>query len=335
MRQALAFSVALGVMVLEHVGQASPITEDRHRLASESFRQAQAAFGRREYAAAAAAFEQAAKFETHPSPLLDAEEAWELAGEPVHAAEDCDLVLALPGLEPRYAVEAERRLRALSTRVSTLAVQGPRTTTLRVDGGADLVLPARRRLSPGRHELAVVDLKSTRVRTEIIELLPGEVRTVDAADGVPDPGAAANAQPPDGTPAPESPGTAAGQSPPAAPITARPSDGAVATGAATGATGASHPRYVPAGSWVALGTSAVSAGLAIGFGEATLSAKHAYAVLPAQGSADAFQRDKIVTNAAWGAALVAAVAAVVIWLVTPADAGPKRAHPVGAVYPPP
>jgi hypothetical protein len=335
MRRAPGSSLLLAILVAVHVGHASPITEDRHRLASESFRQAQAAFGRREYAAAAAAFEQAAKFETHPSPLLDAEEAWELAGEPVHAAEDCDLVLALPGVEPRYAAEAERRLRTLTTRISTLAVQGPRTTTVRLDGGAEVVLPARRRLSPGRHELAIVDRKSTRVRTETLELVPGEVRTIDAADGVPDPAASADTQPLDGAPAPESPGTAAAQPPPAAPSAPAPRDGGGATGGASGAPAAAHRPYVPVGSWVALGASAVSAGVAIGFGEATLSAKHAYAVLPAQSTADAFQRDRIVTNAAWGAALVAAVAAVVVWLVTPADAGAKRAPPVGAVYPPP
>jgi hypothetical protein len=295
MKQAPAFLLALAMIVSHRVGRASPVAEEQHRLASESFRQAQAAFGRRQYAAAAAAFEQAAKFEAHPSPLLDAEEAWELAGEPVRAAEDCDLVLALPGVEGRFVVEAERRLKALSTKIATLEVRGPRTSAVRFDGGVDVVLPTRRRLSPGRHELALVDLRSATLRTVPLELAPGEVRTWDAGDGDSD---SSSTERPVAGPQPSAQSTPVATSDPSASSPA-------------------HTRRVPLASWIALGASAVAAGVAIGFGSATLTAKRDYAVIPAQSTADAFERDKTVTNAAWGTALVAAAAAVIIWRVTP------------------
>jgi hypothetical protein len=265
------------------------VNEDHHRLASESFRQAQAAFGRREYALAAGAFEQAAKFEAHPSPLLDAEEAWELAGEPVHAAEDCDRVLAIPGLERRFVVEAERRLKVLAAKVSTLEVLGPRTTTVRIDDGSDVVLPVRRRLAPGRHEIQMVDLSSSRTRTMTLELVAGESRILEQLG--------------DGPPSAHPPETARAPMPSAPPTNVSPPP--------------ARSRQVPAASFVALGISAASAAIAIGFGVATIGAKRDYAAIPAQSTADTFQRDKIITNAAWGVAATAAIGAVVIWLVAP------------------
>src|SRR3954468_1332556 len=79
-----------------------------HDRAAESFRQAQAAFQRRDFAAAAAAFEQAAGFEPHPAPLMNAADAWERANEWARAAEDCDRVLAMPAVDPEFRSTAEQ-----------------------------------------------------------------------------------------------------------------------------------------------------------------------------------------------------------------------------------
>jgi hypothetical protein len=296
---ALAFAQALGL------AYASPVSEERHRLASESFRQAQAAFGRREYAAAAAAFEQAARFEPHPSPLLDAEEAWELAGEPVHASEDCDLVLAMPGVEVRFSNEAKRRLKALSTKVSTLEVQGPRTTTVRLDGGADIVLPMRRRLTPGRHELTIVDLQSSRTKTMSLDLTPGEARALDVADAFAEEGRAADL----GSPRRETQTAASATTAAPASLPALSSIDSMDSG--------STPSRVPLTTWVALGACAVSVGVAVGFGLATVSEKRSYSMVPAPSTADAFHRDKLITNVAWGVAAASAVTALVAWLMAP------------------
>src|SRR5438445_551534 len=120
---------------------AGPATDDVHKRAAESFREAQAAFERREFAAAAAAFEQAARYEPHPAPLLNAADAWERVGDLARAAEDCDLVLAMPSLSEPSRADAERRLARLLPRVATLVVRGPRTALIRIDGGASFHPP--------------------------------------------------------------------------------------------------------------------------------------------------------------------------------------------------
>src|SRR4051812_2488963 len=98
-----------------------------HKRAAESFRQAQAAFERRDFAAAAAAFEQAATFEPHPAPLLNAADAWERAGEPARAAEDCDRALAMPNASDAHRAEAGQCLERLAPKLATLDFRGPST----------------------------------------------------------------------------------------------------------------------------------------------------------------------------------------------------------------
>src|SRR5690348_15803406 len=66
--------VILALLVAVAPASAEPAAPIR---ATESFQQARAAFARREFTAAAAAFEQAAAYEPHPVAWLDAAEAWE------------------------------------------------------------------------------------------------------------------------------------------------------------------------------------------------------------------------------------------------------------------
>src|SRR5206468_4049238 len=103
-----------------------------HRRAAASFEQARAAFARKDYAAAAAAFELAASLEPHAAALLNAGEAWQLAGDDLRAAQAYDRVLAFPGLEPSYRADAERRLATVTPHVGTLLVTGPSTSLVRV-----------------------------------------------------------------------------------------------------------------------------------------------------------------------------------------------------------
>jgi hypothetical protein len=157
---------------------ASP--DDTHKRAAESFQQAEAAFRRREFAAAAASFEQAAEFETHPAALVNAAEAWELAGDLPHAAAACDGVLALPDVAAEFRADAERRLARLRPRIATLELNGAPPWSVRVDAIVQpVLLPTKRRLAPGSHVLAFVDAVSGEVRKLNVELAPGEVRTVE------------------------------------------------------------------------------------------------------------------------------------------------------------
>src|SRR5262249_30013942 len=146
------------------------------------------------------AFEQAAFFAPHPAPLLNAEEAWEKAGEPARAAEDCDRVLAMEDATPDFRAEAEKRLAALVPRIATIDFSGPRTIVVRIDGGANIEIPARRRVAPGRHALAFVDLTSSRSKVSEVTLARGETRAVDVTAPTPLP---APAPPPAPAPAPE------------------------------------------------------------------------------------------------------------------------------------
>ena len=69
---------------------------DKQR-AAELFAGGEAALKRGDFPGAGAAFEQAALYAPHPSALLNAAEAWELAGDVTRAAELCDRALAMNG----------------------------------------------------------------------------------------------------------------------------------------------------------------------------------------------------------------------------------------------
>jgi len=282
-----AATIALVVVLCAGRAGAQQKPQDVHRLADESFRQAQAAFTRGDYAAAAAAFEQAARVAPHPSAWLNAAEAWELAGQPVRAAEDCDEVLSMTDLEERYSAEAKRRLARLEPKLARLEIRGASPATSRIDGGAELALPARRRLVPGRHVLTIVDGPASAPRRIDVDLAPGESRSVDAA----------GAPPPDQPRAVARPLASPAAPPPPPPPRSDPSGPAI-----------------PVGSWIAFGVAGVSAGIAGVFGAMTVSAYNDFNDAPSQESNDDFHRDKLVTNVCVGVAATAAAVGVIVAL---------------------
>jgi len=148
--------------------------------ASESFREAKAAFARGDFAAAAAAFEQAARLAPHPATWLNAAEAWERRGDLVHAAEDCDRARDVSGEDESYRREVDARLARVLAAVGTLEAAGPRALSIRVDGGDAQQLPARRRLAPGVHRVVTVDVATGRERAEEVTLRANHVTRFDA-----------------------------------------------------------------------------------------------------------------------------------------------------------
>lgn len=289
--------LALAMLLAAHVAQAAPPDDARAR-AGESFREAQAAFERRDFAAAAAAFEAAAGYAPHPAAWLSAADAWQRAGEPARAAEDCDRARAVPDLAAAstadhadYAHDAAACLDRVRARVALLAVNGAGATAVRVDDGPEQVLPARQWVRPGHHVLMLVDLQSTRTRRLEVDVRAGEERTVDAT-----------AQAPEAT-APPAPATA-----PAPSIEPTPS-----------------PRRghgVPTASWVAFGL-AVPAAVAYGVTAAmTVQAQHDFDGSPSASNRDTFYRDRTMADVAFAVALTAAVAGVVLWLVAPDEPPP-------------
>jgi hypothetical protein len=284
-------------LVAALVPRSADAAPDAAKEAAESFRQAEAAFARRDYRSAAAAWEQAAAIDPHPATLLNAADAWERAGEWVRAAEDCDRVLAIPSLGGSFRTEAERQLTTIAPRVATIELRGPDAFTARIDGGAALSLPGVRRVSPGRHRVVFQDRASAAFSTSDVELAPGETRLVDAA-------VKRDTEPP--APPSTTPARPAQSAPPADTTQAQPV----------------MPHATPrlsAGSWIGFAAAGSSLVVTAIFGVMTLSDKSNYDAHPTSTLRDDFHRDKAVTNvsiAVAGASVLAGLA-LVRWNTAP------------------
>lgn len=297
MRRSLAsaiVAVTLVVAIPAHA-QTPRRASDPRTAAAESFREAQAAFARRDFAAAAAAFEQTARTVPHAATWLNAAEAWEKRGEWARAAEDCDRALEVRDVEPEIRREAERRLARAVTHAATLEVRGPRGLGVRIDGDAVQTLPIKRRLAPGAHRVVVVDLATERETARDLVLAAGTVETIDVPALAP---VAARDASED-------------RSAPLAPRSGNePSTGGLS-------------RAPPTSSWIAFGVAgafAVTAGI---MGVVTLDAKTAYERDPTHATLDTFRRDRIVTNVTIGGAVVAAAVGVVVWVVAASPREPS------------
>jgi len=311
--------VILGV-VCTHDARAAPSPIARAH-AAERYREAQAAFALREYASAAAAFEEAAAVVPHPAALLSAADAWERAGDPARAAEDCERARSLSELGAAsasdgvdYAADASACVTRVRSRVALLQIRGEGVLAARIDDGPEQALPVRRWVRSGHHVIVVRDLVLTSAEPRRLELdvARGEERSLEV------PGAPSPPSPP--RPIPSSAPIAiptpapAPTSLPAPPPTAIPNAPPTRPG-----------RRLPTGSWVAFGV-AIPANVVWGvFASLTLSAQGDFNASPTQATASTFYRDRAFADAAFGTAAVAACVALVWWLASPARA-PMRAN---------
>ena len=255
-----------------------------HERAAASFQQARAAFARREFTAAAAAFEQAAQYEPHPIAWLDAAEAWANADEPLKAAVDCERALQEPEVSRGARDEAEARLKVLGKRIATLQIQGETGQRATLDGGAPFALPARKRTTAGRHVVSVTGGSAPAHDYEITTRI-GETTSIDVtAPPVPPPPREA---PPDVS------------SPPPRP--------------------SSTDRSIPVVSFIAFGAAAVSAGATTVFAFRTMNARDDFNRTPTESTRDAFYRERLATNVLLGAAIVGVGIGVTFWLLSPAE----------------
>lgn len=161
------------------------------QLAAKSFANGKAAFSRSDFVAAAKAFEEAASLSPHPAALLNAAEAWELAGKPARATALCERVLGMEKLEDAYRDTALSQLAKLARQVATLDIVEPASGFAAIDGEAAEALPLRRRLDPGKHTVSILSAPSRPEHSETIELKAGEQRTFHPA--LPPPAARARA----------------------------------------------------------------------------------------------------------------------------------------------
>jgi hypothetical protein len=287
----VAFGLSAGAWSRPAAGGGAP--DEARSKAAESFRQAEAAFSRRDWAAAAAAWEQAAEYEPNAAPLLNAADARERAGEIARAAEDCDRALATPGASEEHRKAGEDCLRRLGPRLSVLELRGPQTLSVRIDAGRPVGVPGRVRVAPGRHLVEVLDLVSSKPTSLRIETAGGEVRVIDL---VPRPEPAPAARP--------------GQAPPPRELQA-----------VRGPSPEPRSGGVPTSAWIAWAAGGVAAGVAAGLGLQTLSARDAYNESPTPANREAFHDDKAATNVTVAIAAAAVVTGFVIWIASPRARG--------------
>jgi hypothetical protein len=301
MSRAGSHAIAVAVCLCSPLALAAPPTGEARARAAESFREAQAAFARRDFAAAAAAFEAAAGFASHPAALLSAADAWERAGEPARSADDCDRARSLSGIEEAsaadhvdYARDAAQCIARVRGRVALLDLHGAAASAARVDDGPEQVLPVRVWVRPGRHSLTLVDLAASRTRREEIDVRAGEERTIELGS-VP-------------SPAPAPPVAPAPPPPALAPVVPPPPP-------------ADHPgRRVPVSAWVAFGIAAPASIAYAVSGVMTVQAKNAFDSGPSEDTKNAFYRDRTVADVAFGVAVAAVATGVVLWLTSAPDA---------------
>ena len=168
MRHLVCIAALAGALSLTSMASAEPTEKQR---AAELFAGGEAALKRGDFTGAGAAFEQAALYAPHPSALLNAAEAWELAGDLTRAAELCDRALAMKGIEKAHANIANKQLARLEKKIATIDVVVPADTRVAVDD-RDGIGPRRVRLKPGAHAIGVAGGSR-----ETLTLAAGETRS--------------------------------------------------------------------------------------------------------------------------------------------------------------
>jgi hypothetical protein len=148
--------------------------DGREDAAKASFRRAAEAYARRDYRAAAQAFDAAQRILPNGATAYNAGLAWaRVPGEELKAAADLDAAVASGELDGAQATDARQRLDQLEQRVGHLDIVAGTGARVAIDGEGAGPSPARRRVSVGEHEV-VVTFADGRIST----------RTVSAARGV-------------------------------------------------------------------------------------------------------------------------------------------------------
>lgn len=280
MQYSKAVASLVVVLSLSGVAAAGPQQADPKR-AAQSFAVGKGAYARGEFAVAAAAFEQASFYSPHPAPLLNAAEAWELAGNYARSALACDRVLELEGLEPKFRQAAEQQLARVAPRIGTVDIKVPDGARISVEGERDeVVVGHKARLTVGAHTITVT-YSDGATRSETVSLPAGGTKELDMM-------APAAREPAPTPPPPTQPEKKAESS--------------------------SGP---PAATWISFGAAAVGGGLATFFGLRTLDAQTKFDQTPTVQTRDDFNSAKLMTNVFVGVAVVSAAVGVVLWVTAP------------------
>lgn len=120
--------------------------------ADAAFKEGRAAFAKKDFTAAAAAFERALAIVPHAKTAYLAGLAYDEGGDVVRAASLFERALALGGLASEQERDARARIEAIDSKTARLTIDSPSASEVRVDDG--LVEAGRAiRLAPGAHVL--------------------------------------------------------------------------------------------------------------------------------------------------------------------------------------
>jgi hypothetical protein len=292
-------------------------------VADDFFRAGSAAYGRRDYRAAAAAFDAADREAPHAAAKYNAARAWELAAEPARAADALQRALEAPsGLTSDQSTDARRRLARLRRALALVEVQAPAGTRISVAHIDAAVAPITFHLPPGEHRVVGEGAHGAR-RSKQIDARAGASLTIRW------PAADANVAAPVSVTAGSSSAAGAGASASDGDAAA---DGAIVEGAAiaappdvdgAGASGGTSGMAI--GGYVAIGVAVVATGFTIGLGVSALGAKEEWN--DSLQEEDLPVRDRAVglrtaTNIALTTALVSAAAGVTLLILAPSSSDP-------------
>jgi tetratricopeptide repeat protein len=319
-------SIALTAVLA--AGSANADSSVTRASAGRWFRQGETAFARRDFGAAALAFEKAARLAPHPAAWLNAAEAWARAGNLVLAGTDCDEVLAMQNVPSRPREEAARRLAWIESRLSRLDLRSASPLAVAIDKAPPVDLPQTIRVVPGKHQLTVIEPVDHRTTEIDVVLLAGQVIVLDLplregaqANGVAPglEGASRSAEKEN-----ENHENHENNETPAVDAAAAHRDVELSLPPPTAESHSFDQPLLPLpearsgpplSATLAFAASGVAIAVASVFGGLTLSAKSAYDEAPSQERADRFFARRLTTNVALVSAAVAAGTGALLWVI--------------------
>jgi hypothetical protein len=293
-RLVMALSVVLAASLVASEARA----QDPKVQAAKSFAAGSEAYARKDFSAAARAFEDAYRIAPRGAAAYNAGLAWESAGEHARAADDYTQALEASDLGAAERADATGRLRGLERRLGRLTLSSPTGTRLTLD---DLDLPgstADVHLEPGKHAVRAEYLGG-RSESRSVVVRAGAAQSLKLGEAPEEP------TPPAATPPVDAP-----------PDTKPPVEETHAPRRHEEPEPPASPDRLPA--WIAFGGAAVASGLAIVFFEVGISARNRLE----NDLTDSSLRNEATTFRAatwvtWALAGGAAVTGVVLYLSPP------------------
>jgi hypothetical protein len=281
-------------------------------IAMDRFKQGAEAYARKDYRAAAIAFESAQAAVPAGATIYNAALAWLAAGEPLRAGNDFAAALELGGLSAAQSVDAAQRLEGLDKEVGHLEIVGPPGARVAVDGIGEMPVPARVRVLAGEHYISTTRTDGG-TDTRRIRLARGASARVDFAQP--------SAAPPEPRPEPAPPPLAPPPTQPAPPAPPPPTP----EPPAGDAEGTGWPLQRTLGV-VGLGAGVAASGVAIALGVVGVNAKNSFV---SGGDHDQGLHDQAISmrtgaNVAWVTAGVLGAGGLVLLLTSFKHAAPHE-----------